>query len=173
MTANHYTEGHCAEKRKPGGCQLHNLHCGYPECDRKAAPAPAEAHELPPLPPSYGTATYGVGLYTAGQMQEYAQAALDSKAQPKGMPADWRDAMQEALSVCDSVSMSRDRRVVREGCVLYLQTEEWCKWAEQEVAPKLRHALKAATVQAPAPAPVKRGLSTPWGDADDSGEVQP
>lgn len=32
-----YTEGHCAEKRKPGGCQLHNLHCGYPACDRKPA----------------------------------------------------------------------------------------------------------------------------------------
>lgn len=32
-----YTEGHCAEKRKPGGCQLHNLHCGYPKCDRKPA----------------------------------------------------------------------------------------------------------------------------------------
>ena len=37
-----YTEGHCAEKRKPGGCTLHNLHCGYPACDRKAAP-PSES----------------------------------------------------------------------------------------------------------------------------------
>lgn len=37
-----FTEGHCVEKRKPGGCQLHNLHCGYPACDRKAAaPSPA------------------------------------------------------------------------------------------------------------------------------------
>lgn len=24
----------CPEKNKPGGCQLHNLHCGYPACDR-------------------------------------------------------------------------------------------------------------------------------------------
>ena len=31
-----YTTGHCRENNKPGGCQLHNLHCGYPECDRKA-----------------------------------------------------------------------------------------------------------------------------------------
>lgn len=22
------------EKRKPGGCQLHNLFCQYPDCDR-------------------------------------------------------------------------------------------------------------------------------------------
>lgn len=25
---------HCPEKRKPGGCQLHNLHCGWPECNK-------------------------------------------------------------------------------------------------------------------------------------------
>jgi DNA-directed RNA polymerase subunit RPC12/RpoP len=24
---------HCSEKRKPGGCQLHNLHCGWPKCN--------------------------------------------------------------------------------------------------------------------------------------------
>jgi hypothetical protein len=29
---------HCPEKLKPGGCQLHNLHCGYPKCNE----APAE-----------------------------------------------------------------------------------------------------------------------------------
>ncbi len=45
-----FTEGHCAEKRKPGGCQLHNLHCGYPACDRKAvpqSPAVAPTQETP------------------------------------------------------------------------------------------------------------------------------
>jgi hypothetical protein len=30
-----YTEGHCANKKQPGGCQLHNLQCGYPDCDRR------------------------------------------------------------------------------------------------------------------------------------------
>ena len=30
-----YTTGHCKEKQRPGGCQLHNLQCGYPNCDRK------------------------------------------------------------------------------------------------------------------------------------------
>jgi hypothetical protein len=30
-----YTTGHCIEKAKPGGCQLHNLHCNFPACDRK------------------------------------------------------------------------------------------------------------------------------------------
>jgi hypothetical protein len=32
---NAFTTGHCEEKKKPGGCQLHNLHCRYPDCDRK------------------------------------------------------------------------------------------------------------------------------------------
>lgn len=32
-----YTTGHCSEKSKPGGCQLHNLQCGYPNCDRKSS----------------------------------------------------------------------------------------------------------------------------------------
>lgn len=48
--AQAFTEGHCAEKRKPGGCQLHNLHCGYPACDRKAAvqaPAVQDGKEQP------------------------------------------------------------------------------------------------------------------------------
>jgi hypothetical protein len=31
---------HCPEKLKPGGCQLHNLHCGYPKCN--AAPHQAQ-----------------------------------------------------------------------------------------------------------------------------------
>lgn len=30
-----YTTGHCSNNKQPGGCQLHNLQCGYPECDRK------------------------------------------------------------------------------------------------------------------------------------------
>lgn len=29
------TTGHCKEKAKPGGCQLHNLQCEYPKCDQK------------------------------------------------------------------------------------------------------------------------------------------
>lgn len=50
-------------------------------------------------------------------------------------------ALNDALSVTQTVSRSRDRRVVRDGCVLYLQTEEWCKWAEDEVGQKLRATL--------------------------------
>lgn len=27
--------GLCARKKAPGGCQLHDLQCGYPQCDEK------------------------------------------------------------------------------------------------------------------------------------------
>ena len=32
-----FTTGHCKEKAKAGGCQLHNIQCGFPACDRKEA----------------------------------------------------------------------------------------------------------------------------------------
>ena len=38
-----WTYGHCRENAKPGGCQLHNLHCGYPDCDRRAAKEASDA----------------------------------------------------------------------------------------------------------------------------------
>lgn len=54
--------------------------------------------------------------------------------------------LQSAISVCNSVSTSIHRRVIRDGCVMYLQTEEWCKWAEEEVQAELR-ALLSTTQQ--------------------------
>lgn len=39
-----FTTGHCQHKNRPGGCQLHNLQCGWPNCDRKAVePSLADA----------------------------------------------------------------------------------------------------------------------------------
>lgn len=35
LTQPQFTTGHCAEKARPGGCQRHNLLCGYPDCDRR------------------------------------------------------------------------------------------------------------------------------------------
>jgi regulator of replication initiation timing len=34
-----YTEGHCPNRKHPGSCQLHNLQCGYPDCDRRPVKA--------------------------------------------------------------------------------------------------------------------------------------
>lgn len=38
--AEAFTYGHCAEKSRPGGCQKHNLQCGYPDCDRRPVAHP-------------------------------------------------------------------------------------------------------------------------------------
>lgn len=37
-----FTTGHCEENKKPGGCQRHNLHCGWPKCDRRPVAAQQE-----------------------------------------------------------------------------------------------------------------------------------
>jgi hypothetical protein len=29
------TRGHCENHKQPGGCPLHNLHCGWPKCDER------------------------------------------------------------------------------------------------------------------------------------------
>jgi hypothetical protein len=33
-----YTTGHCRHHQMPGGCQLPNVQCGYPKCDREETP---------------------------------------------------------------------------------------------------------------------------------------
>ena len=53
-----YTTGHCKEKAKPKGCQLHNLQCGYPECDRKPAQDLAKPVQCPAEPVQEPVAWY-------------------------------------------------------------------------------------------------------------------
>lgn len=48
------------------------------------------------------------------------------------------EALADARSVCLSVSMSRDRRIMRDGCTMFLQTQEWCEWLETEVGPAIK-----------------------------------
>lgn len=54
------------------------------------------------------------------------------------------EALIEALSVVRSVNTGRDRRVVRDGRVLFMQTDEWCQWLEVELEPKFDAALAKA-----------------------------
>jgi len=41
-----YSAGHCENKKQAGGCQLHNLQCGYPACDRKPIPPAVPVESL-------------------------------------------------------------------------------------------------------------------------------
>jgi len=40
-----YTTGHCENHKQKGGCQLHNLQCGWPDCDRKPTTASSQQAE--------------------------------------------------------------------------------------------------------------------------------
>ena len=40
-----HTTGHCENHKQKGGCQLHNLQCGWPDCDRKPITAPQPEQE--------------------------------------------------------------------------------------------------------------------------------
>lgn len=43
-----YTTGHCENHKQKGGCQLHNLQCGWPNCDRKpTGPTPIPQPAVP------------------------------------------------------------------------------------------------------------------------------
>lgn len=75
--------------------------------------------------------------------QECRDAALEL-IRIAELNAELLDALRDAASVCNSVSVSRDRRIVRDECVLYAQTEEWCKWVEEEVGQKLISVIEKA-----------------------------
>ena len=62
---------------------------------------------------------------------------------PEGLIQQVMEALRDGLSVCESVQVSRDRKISREGCALYAQTEEWCRWLDAEVGPKIRAAVDA------------------------------
>lgn len=62
------------------------------------------------------------------------------------------EALKDALSVCRSVSTCKTRRTREDGVTMYAQTEEWCRWVEGEVGPKVNaagDALIAALAEQP------------------------
>jgi hypothetical protein len=83
---------------------------------------------------NYQLARFGLGTATGSEIHRLRE-----------QNAELVDLLKEALSVCSSVSISQDRKVVVDGCVSYRQTEEWCKWLEQEVEPKIRAAIAKTT----------------------------
>ncbi len=87
-------------------------------------------------PEGYGIKGICGGYY--GDIEKKADARLIAAA------PELLEALRDALSVCASVSISRDRRIKRDECVLYAQTEEWCRWVEDEVGTRVRAAIAKA-----------------------------
>lgn len=79
-----YTTGHCKERAKPNGCQLHNLQCGYPECDRKPA---ALAQPLPDPVDEYrkGFIDGQIDMRDRPEEQEQAEPVLVVEKEPDYM----------------------------------------------------------------------------------------
>lgn len=104
--AQAFTEGHCTEKRKPGGCQLHNLHCGYPACDRK----PVTSSPFAPGAEPVARATEFVGAvrieaeclpHTGAPMKIgdmlYAAPGQAPAPAPDGLTSEQLDGIRQAL----------------------------------------------------------------------------
>lgn len=77
-------------------------------------------------------------------VQMAARSASAELRRLHAINAELVEALKEALSVVRSVHTGRDRRVVRDGCVLFMQTDEWCQWLEVELEPKFGAALAKA-----------------------------
>lgn len=95
---------YCPEKLKPGGCQLHNLHCGYPACNQ-----PPNAPALSPEagePADLSTELQSFYMQLASRQKSVAEffddAALPSRPnvlpEPAALPqGEWQD-MDSGLS---------------------------------------------------------------------------
>ena len=60
-----HTTGHCENHQQKGGCQLHNLQCGWPDCDRKPITATQPEQEPvagQPLPCPFCGASDGLTM---------------------------------------------------------------------------------------------------------------
>lgn len=87
--------------------------------------------------------------------------AHPAPAVDRGLSEVVREALVDAKSVCASVSTDRYRKLVLSGSVMYAQTEEWCRWAYDEVLPKIKAALAASAPSQAEPTHrhIKRGTT--------------
>jgi hypothetical protein len=78
-----YTTGHCENHKQKGGCQLHNLQCGWPDCDRKPITAPPQRK---PLTDEQIAETLGFGEHTTATTRAiltHAARAIEAKLKEK------------------------------------------------------------------------------------------
>lgn len=66
----------------------------------------------------------------------------------QGLDVQTLEALEEAESALNSINMGKQHKIVQaDGEVTYWQREEWCKWAKDQVLPKVTAALEAQAKQ--------------------------
>lgn len=87
-------------------------------------------------------------LLMAQHRGEIEMQPLYTHPTQQGLDAPTLEALQEAESALNSINMGKQHRVVQaDGEVTYWQREDWCKWAKDEVLPKVTAALAAQAKQ--------------------------
>lgn len=73
-----HSTGHCEHHKQKGGCQLHNLQCGWPDCDRKPISMP------PQMQPCAGRncGSTNPNLHSAECFEDYEKATGMNQRKP-------------------------------------------------------------------------------------------
>ena len=110
---------YCAEKRKPGGCQLHNLHCGWPKCNEspQQAAQPVAPNIRAALQQAYlaleeldgpGYLIGGVMHHRISLLLPMLNKAIDSLADAAAQP---QQAADVVLTDADMSDIARDAQI--------------------------------------------------------------
>mgnify|MGYP000951998300 CR=1 FL=1 len=133
---------YCAEKRKPGGCQLHNLHCGWPKCNESSQQA-AQPQQAAPCDEEIGWLIEHRAaehtLWWSGEFcsadGEYRSARLIAKMSNDANNAVRFARKEDAQRVLDAMLAARPSPILARAPELYSVTEHmWTAAAQPQQA---------------------------------------
>lgn len=133
---------YCAEKRKPGGCQLHNLHCGWPKCNESSQQA-AQPQQAAPCDEEIGWLIEHRAaehtLWWSGEFcsadGEYRSARLIAKMSNDANNAVRFARKEDAQRVLDAMLAARPSPILARAPELYSVTEHmWTADAQPQQA---------------------------------------
>lgn len=104
-----YTNGHCPNHNQPGGCQLHNLMCGWPSCDRRPVqpqpPSGASVSEVTRYHEEISGMVAGPALYEGQQewvkWEDHQHALSSPRQEVDGPSITYDEHERQILQVID------------------------------------------------------------------------
>lgn len=115
---------HCPQRNKSGGCQLHNLQCGYPACDTELPPRDAAAPSAPApaeVPcPTCGSRSMRIACFRCRPaevpMPEPDQTDVDCELWGQNSKVDvwYRESVLTYAAGREAAALERVRGVLRE-----------------------------------------------------------